>query len=298
MDPHIKKVVQIIVTPSQKYKSFAFPTCFGVSKIESESYSSKSYSAKLHYVLRYSLSGQGKVINKGGKSRMIYPGTILLFEFPSEKYEFIKDANCPDAWVGMYFEFNAGSLKPMIDELIDTYGPIFTPEKDMNIGKKMFQFEKLWMPGKTWFNGNYINMDPIKANSLVLFLLSSIKPFESQAMSINTKFINSICSYINSHIELPLKVGDIARKNHISRGHFTRLFKQHLNISPNHYIRITRLRQICNLILTDDFTHKEIMEKVGIKSLVQYHRLFKQILGITPGEFKKSNDKLEILKKL
>jgi AraC-like DNA-binding protein len=295
MDPHIKKVIKFIVSPVQKYKTFAYPILFAVSEIESDSYSSKNYYSRKHYVFRYTFSGQGKV-TVNGKSSIIYPGTAILFEFPSDKYEFTKDPDCSDIWKGMYLEFDAGALKPLIDELIDTYGTIFTPTKEMDISKKMFEFDRAWIPGKTWFNGNFINMSPVEANSLILFLLSALKPFENQTVSMNTKVVNSVCSYIDSHLKKTLKIEDLSRKFHVSRGHLTRLFKQHLNVSPNHYIRITRVRQICSLIFEGNLTHSEIMEKVGIKSSVQYHRLFKQMTGITPGEFKKSDNKLEILK--
>ena len=297
--PHIKKVIQFNDTVPNQFGPNAYPYYWVLSEITSNTYSSMDFKFNREYfIIKYMLSGRGLVLE--GKNRYpVCPGAIVMMKFPSDKYEFIKDPECPEPWKGMYFEFHAGALEPMLDDMNDKYGIIYSQNRSVDIGKKMFEFNRIWDSSPIDRLGRCrFHLSPIEANSLIFLLLSSIDHFKGRTMSLNNKLINSVCSYISTHLDTELKINDLAKRFNISRGHLTRLFKQHLKTSPNKYIRITRISRACDMIMNTNLTNSEIAAHIGIDSPVQYYRLFKQVAGLTPGEFKKSDIKLEIMKSL
>ncbi|CDH79541.1 GlxA family transcriptional regulator [Pseudomonas aeruginosa] len=91
---------------------------------------------------------------------------------------------------------------------------------------------------------------------------------------------------MSSNIEDPMGHEDIARYVRISRRHLERLFRRHVGTTPERYyleLRLTHARQLLQ------HTQRPLIEVAlasGFCSLPHFHRCFRELFNITPGQFR------------
>lgn len=101
--------------------------------------------------------------------------------------------------------------------------------------------------------------------------------------------ITEIKDYINSHYEEPLSLNYLAVKYSFSPVYLGRLFKRETGISFNEYLKRVRIQTACDLMVTSDICYQELAEMVGIGDLNYFYRLFKQVTGVTPNQYRNSH---------
>ena len=99
------------------------------------------------------------------------------------------------------------------------------------------------------------------------------------------KFMN-ICNYINDHCTEDLCLDDIAERTGFSKYHFSRLFKQFSNVSFYRYLNQKRIEHAERLLINPQISVTEISLSSGFTSLSSFIRMFKQIKGCTPSEYR------------
>jgi signal transduction histidine kinase/DNA-binding response OmpR family regulator len=100
------------------------------------------------------------------------------------------------------------------------------------------------------------------------------------------KFIKKLHTIVQENISNPeFAVNDVAEKLNMSPAGFYRKIKGILDLAPNEYIRIERLKQAAKLL--KDKTHRinEICHLVGFTSPSYFARCFQQQFGVLPKEF-------------
>lgn len=102
------------------------------------------------------------------------------------------------------------------------------------------------------------------------------------------KFMN-ICSYINEHCTEDVTVDDLASIAGFSKFHFARLFKQFTNVSYYDYLTRKRIEHAEALLITPDISITEVAMQSGFNSLSTFNRVFKNVKGCTPSEYKGMN---------
>ncbi len=90
----------------------------------------------------------------------------------------------------------------------------------------------------------------------------------------------------------------IANAAGISRWHFQRLFKALTNETLKTYIRSRRLANALNALLTTDKKIIDIALTADYESQESFTRAFKNMFGLTPGEYRRIGDKNMFLKKI
>ena len=76
----------------------------------------------------------------------------------------------------------------------------------------------------------------------------------------------------------------IARCVNLSPSRLRHLFTIEAGISPNHYVRIVRLRRARTLMLQTFLSVKEVMSKSGFSDISHFVREYKKAFGETPSE--------------
>lgn len=99
------------------------------------------------------------------------------------------------------------------------------------------------------------------------------------------KFTN-ICNYINEHFAEDLSLEDIAERANFSKYHFTRLFKQFTGYSFYKYLNRKRIECAEKLLINPDISITDVAMNSGFTSLSAFIRMFKQMKGCTPTEFR------------
>ena len=95
-----------------------------------------------------------------------------------------------------------------------------------------------------------------------------------------------VCNYINDHCTEELTLDQIADMAGFSKFHFSRLFKQFANVSFYKYLNQKRITYAERLLIDPKISITEVALRSGYTSLSAFIRMFKQLKGCTPTEFK------------
>ena len=82
---------------------------------------------------------------------------------------------------------------------------------------------------------------------------------------------------------------ELSEKTKISYCFLNRQFKKFIGLPPHKYQKQLRIKLACNLIKEKKLTLSDIAQEVGFYDQSHFYRIFKQLVGITPKKFQKSN---------
>ena len=103
--------------------------------------------------------------------------------------------------------------------------------------------------------------------------------------------LQPVLALIESDMSNPnLSVADMAGKIDVSEVYLRTLFRRQLGISPIKYLRRQRIDQACTLLRKTIMPIRLIAEKCGFREVQFFYRVFRDIIGITPGDYRKNPD--------
>ena len=105
--------------------------------------------------------------------------------------------------------------------------------------------------------------------------------------------ISRALDYISFHYNEPLEIGQLADWCHISETHFRRVFSSYMQMSPLEYINLVRIQNACDYLKKTDESISDISYKCGFSIVSTFYRNFKQIMGVTPYEWRKRPENYE-----
>lgn len=96
----------------------------------------------------------------------------------------------------------------------------------------------------------------------------------------------SVLGYIQEHCE-SLSLSEMARHFGFSESRCSRLIKKTTGMTLSDWKRILRVRRAENMLLNTDKTVSEISLELGYENTETFIRLFRKVLHVTPGEYKR-----------
>lgn len=100
------------------------------------------------------------------------------------------------------------------------------------------------------------------------------------------KFINKLNDVVQRNLsDSDFNVEDMAEQFNMSRASFYRKIKGVLDLTPNEYIRVERLKKSAQLLKQKDYKVNEICYMVGFNSPSYFAKCFQQQFGILPKDF-------------
>lgn len=88
-------------------------------------------------------------------------------------------------------------------------------------------------------------------------------------------------AYMNEHYIQDIKIEQLAQMAGFSMNHFTRTFKQQMNMTPTEYLVKQRMAKAKQLLFSSKKA-KEVAEQVGYKDEHYFSRVFKKAEGVPP----------------
>ncbi len=92
--------------------------------------------------------------------------------------------------------------------------------------------------------------------------------------------------YIQTHLSENITVTQLARELDLNPDYLSRIFLEHTGERPLSYIQYKRVEHAQFLMLTTALSLTEVAIECGFDSLSYFSRIFKKVLGLTPGEYK------------
>lgn len=93
---------------------------------------------------------------------------------------------------------------------------------------------------------------------------------------------------IREHPEHPYPIPSLAQKIGCTPGHFTRLFKQIVGVSPREYITACKIEVAKSLLHLSSQSIGEIADELRYNDIYHFSHHFKKRTGISPKNFRKS----------
>ncbi|WP_026661775.1 AraC family transcriptional regulator [Butyrivibrio proteoclasticus] len=188
-----------------------------------------------------------------------------------------------DLWALEWIHFNGESMLPIYLKYVERGGqPVFRPDSGL-------EPEKIWTNiDETARSSDYIRDIRINEylSTLITFLMSFSWNPEAAQVSNNSKTIMNLKDYLDLHYSEKISLDMLADMFLVNKYSLSRGFKEQYGTSIINYLLITRITHAKQMLRFTDETVEEIGNRCGITPLYYFSRIFKQIEGISPLEYR------------
>ncbi len=121
--------------------------------------------------------------------------------------------------------------------------------------------------------------------------LPAENPAQARRIARDNQRIRTMMGYIQEHYMEELTIGAIAASALISPSECLRCFHNTLGMTPIQYTKYYRIQRAAALLQSSDKKIAEIGEICGFQEMSYFARSFREILGVTPSEYRKKHRK-------
>lgn len=234
------------------------------------------YAIRDHYLMHYIVSGSGEYHVDGFTYNLSAGDGFLICPSVSTMYK----ASEHDPWEYYWVGFYGTEAKQLLKKA--NLGPqsmVFHNDNEQ-ISRLMNQMHN------SQRNPNSPETETL--GYLYIFISKLIEQYESQNKNRHnnsTGYVEKTINYIKCHYSCTLSIQNIADYIGIDRSQLFRLFKMHMDISPQQYIINFRIAKACELMRTTELSIEEIAHSVGFDYLSYFFRIFKRETNTTPLQY-------------
>ena len=232
------------------------------------------------YQINYITNGEGVYESHSGKFK-VKPGSLMITK-PGRwhRYKPLKGTG----WVENYVGFS-GHIAHQIfgrpwftsknavieighnEEIIDSYYKIFSYVMEEKPGYQQV------------------------ASGMIMKMLGFIVSYDKQKDFSGKrveKIIQNACFSIRENVESEINFQTFAEENNIGYSYFRKMFKKYTGLPPVQYHLDLKVLRAKEMLLYTDKSVKEISYELGFQSIYYFSRVFKNKLGLSPSEIRKS----------
>jgi YesN/AraC family two-component response regulator len=105
--------------------------------------------------------------------------------------------------------------------------------------------------------------------------------------------ITPVIHYIDANYNKSITLDEVARVSHLSSSRLAHVFKEQMGITVIDYLTSVRIERAKQLLLATDQNCTEICFQVGYNNQSYFTRIFKDLVGMPPREFRARNKRRE-----
>ena len=269
---------RILYTPSSFARS-SLLTLQEIGTLEALKPHTSSRDNLQSYLFFYVESGSGKLIYQG-KEYEIGKGDCVFIDC-QQPYSHSTDI---DLWSLSWIHFSGVTMQDIYRKYQERGGcPVFHPENITaftELHKSLFTLAS---------SDDYIR--DMRINSglnelLVLLMKESWHPAERSDAILKKQNLDPIRDYLDTHYTEKVSLDALADQFFISKFYLTRVFKEQYGVSINTYIQNLRITKAKQMLRFTDKRLEDIGYQCGLGAPHYFSRIFKQVEGITPSEFR------------
>lgn len=108
----------------------------------------------------------------------------------------------------------------------------------------------------------------------------------------NSPLIRAVREYILLHLDKSIATQELSRAVSMNRTYLCKRFQEEAGMTVNHYITAVKMDEAKRLLDVTKKTSAEIAEILGYSSQSYFQSVFKKVVGVTPGEYRKKSGRL------
>lgn len=105
----------------------------------------------------------------------------------------------------------------------------------------------------------------------------------------NVPIVNHAIKFVNDNIDKKISLQEIASAVHASKSYLCAEFSKAMGVGIFRYIQEQKVKRAKQLLMLSDKTLSEISELLSFSSQSYFQKIFKEIAGMTPKEFRDQN---------
>lgn len=149
---------------------------------------------------------------------------------------------------------------------------------NMSIGEIRYEWEN-----------NLSEQDTALRGAFETLLVKLARSFHSQYRFTGIKYLTKAKNYMYKNFQQPLLVEDIAKEAGISRSYLEALFSRYMRGGIVDYLHAVRCDHAAHLLVSTGFQIIDIAMDSGFNNRQHFARVFQEIYGYTPSEYRKQN---------
>ncbi|CAM4226383.1 two-component system response regulator YesN [Paenibacillus endophyticus] len=122
-----------------------------------------------------------------------------------------------------------------------------------------------------------------------VLLKRSFQAQSTESYQLDKKVIREVCVYLDQHYRKNVSLTEMAERSHMSVSHFCNVFKRQTGLTLINYVNKVRMEKVKQLLLEPDLKIYDIAELVGYATMSYFNRIFKEMEGVSPNEYRKAN---------
>ena len=99
--------------------------------------------------------------------------------------------------------------------------------------------------------------------------------------------VQKALKYVERHYAEPVRIGTLAKECSMSETHFRRLFSEYIDMTPVEYLNMVRVLRACEMLRSSNETMSSVALNCGFSTVSTFDRNFRQVIGVTPYQWKK-----------
>lgn len=268
----------VLQLSKSKFKDFYLCFC---GYAECDPLHSYGPAVRPNYIIHHILSGKGtyqvgerKYELSKGQGFLIEPETLTFYQ-----------ADAKDPWVYLWIGFDGHNVPKVLQDV------------GLNSNQLVYQCDH----GQELKEIVLSTLQHAQAsNSDLYFLQAQLYHFFSvltrdvvidsyDTSATENLHIQRAVTYIRNNYSKGITVADMSRDLNISRGHLYTIFKETINISPKEFLTKFRISRAKEQLTLTNLPIEYIALSCGYNNTLVFTKAFKQLLGLTPTQYRKQN---------
>jgi len=232
------------------------------------------------FILMYCYSGEGNITFEN-HSIALKPNTYYIIP-PGVPHEYYALPKHP--WSIYWIHFTGTQAQHFFDKFNalfpDFAGVLALDERRISLFDNLINVME---DGYSTTNLEYANLSLWQL--LNSFLYESYFYSEAKKNSENNT-VEAAIDYMKKHLEISLKINEVADHFNYSASHFFTLFKKRTGYSPIHYFNYLKVQKACQYLSFTSMSIKEISYALGFNDPLYFSRLFKKLMSASPLQYR------------
>jgi AraC-like DNA-binding protein/mannose-6-phosphate isomerase-like protein (cupin superfamily) len=232
-------------------------------------------------IFQYTISGGGE-IETNGKKYMISPGEAFIVDIPQDFRYRLPSRH--EKWEFIYITLFGDFVHEHWKDIQHKTGQIIRLHPESKPIQLLTEvFDKASKQALT--NGYEASAH---AYQFTMNLIQYLNETEKESSQWPDSIIVSTM-FVKNHYQNDISATDMAEASGLSRYHFTRQFKEIVGETPVQYINKIRIQRARELLQNTKNNLEDISKRVGYSSPNYFNKVFRSIVGMTPGDYRKQH---------